>query len=81
MSEQEVDLKYTYYKMNCEKCGRQVLVEIVYEDKLPNMEVHTICGPCLVEKGFNDEFIEGYPEVVKDMNRWLGLESKDEDES
>lgn len=75
MSE-EIDLKYTYYKLNCEECGKQILVEIVYENELPNMEVQAICGPCLKKRGFNEEFAENYPEIKADMDKWLGIEDE-----
>ena len=77
MSE-ETDLRYTYWKLNCDKCGKQILVEMIHEDQLKPMTVIATCGQCLIEEGLNEEFIEEHPEIIEDMNVWLGLKVETE---
>ena len=74
----DVEIRYTYYKLSCPKCGRRSLVEVLVgatpEGNAPSMDVQIICSVCLIAKGLDKEFKQNYPEIAKDMETWLKVD-------
>jgi hypothetical protein len=69
-------MDYIYYKLNCSKCGRKILVEIALCGTNHNLSVIATCADCL-KSHWNEvpeEFLKERKQEAKDIKAWVNDE-------
>lgn len=61
---------YNYYKLQCSKCFRKILVEIHLIGVSHNASVTAICADCITMKEDSD-FAKDKPKAYKDITNWI----------
>lgn len=60
-----------YYKLQCGKCGRKILVEVLLIGSNHNADVMVNCAECLKKSGVHPEFKKRYSKAASDIERWI----------
>lgn len=67
----KMSLGYTYYKKECTKCKRRILVEIGLIGTNHNAGVSVTCANCIKEEQIPEEFKKENPEAYNDIMKWV----------
>lgn len=70
---EEMKLDYTYYKLQCARCSRKILVEMSLFGIPHHTNPSVVCGEC-IKRQFPKGYKQEHPEAYKDIKEWLKLE-------
>ena len=66
-----MSLGYDYFKEECTKCKRKILVEIGLIGVSHNAGVSVTCADCIKEEQIPKNFKKENPEAYNDITKWI----------
>jgi hypothetical protein len=63
-------MDYCYHKLQCQKCGRKILVEMALIGVPHHTGVAATCAKC-IQLPLDEEFRQKHPDKAKDIEEWI----------
>lgn len=68
---EQVEYEYTYHKVKCSFCGREILVEQILFGVPHTATILASCKECLKKSGLPEKFKKDHPKEAKEIEQWI----------